>query len=44
MSHVLIAMNVPMEFGVGTIRFSLGKENTATEVDQVVRDLKGVIG
>lgn len=44
MSHVLIAMNVRMDVGVGTIRFSLGKENTATEVDQVVRDLKGVIG
>lgn len=41
-SHVLLAMGVPHEVAQGAIRVSLGKDNTAEEVDeflQVLRDL-----
>ena len=40
MSPVLAAMGAPTEVGVGTIRFSLGRTSTETEVDEVVRRLE----
>jgi cysteine desulfurase len=53
-SHVLVAMGVPRELAVGAIRFSLGRESTADDVDRVaevmpavvakVRQLAGVLG
>ena len=53
-SHVLVAMGVPRELALGAIRFSLGRESTADDVDRVaevmpavvakVRQLAGVLG
>jgi cysteine desulfurase len=53
-SHVLVAMGVPHELAVGTIRFSFGRESIAEDVDRVaelmpavvakVRKLAGVLG
>lgn len=39
-SHVLLAMNVPIELAHGSIRFSVGKHNTLKEIDTVVDELK----
>lgn len=39
-SHVIEAIHVPDEYAVGTIRFTLGRENTRQEVDQTLRSLK----
>lgn len=39
-SHVIEAIHVPDEYAVGTIRFTLGRENTRLEVDQTIRSLK----
>ncbi len=36
-SHVLTAMKVPLEFAMGTIRFSTGKNTTTDEIDQAVK-------
>jgi cysteine desulfurase len=35
-SHVLMAMGVPIRRAVGSLRFSLGEETTAAEVDHVI--------
>lgn len=43
-SHVLLAMGVPIEISHGTIRFSIGKHNTMSQIDYVVDKLKEVIG
>ncbi|MDA8098195.1 MAG: cysteine desulfurase family protein [Nitrospiraceae bacterium] len=39
-SHVLVAMGVPETLSRGTIRFSLGRETTEAEIDEVVQRLK----
>jgi len=39
MSHVLLAMGKSVEIGIGTIRFSLGSENTMAEIDAVIKAL-----
>jgi cysteine desulfurase len=36
-SSVLRAMDVPMEYAMGTVRFSVGKRNTAAEIDRAVQ-------
>ena len=36
-SHVLKAMNVPLDFAKGTIRFSTGKMTTVQEIDRAVQ-------
>ena len=38
-SHVLMAMGVPARIAQGTIRFSLGKDNTDDEIDFVIESL-----
>ena len=43
LSPVLQAMGVPARIGMGAIRFSLGRTTTAAEIDEVVKQLKGVI-
>jgi cysteine desulfurase len=53
-SHVLVAMGVPRDLALGAIRFSLGRESTAADVERVaevmptvvakVRKLAGVLG
>ena len=35
LSPVLAAMNVPLEIGMGAVRFSLGRYTTADEIDAV---------
>jgi cysteine desulfurase len=40
LSPVLKAMNVPEHVGMGAIRFSLGRNTTKEEIDQVVQALK----
>ena len=42
-SHVLAAMGVPTEVAQGSVRFSLGRGNTAEEVDAVVGVLKEAV-
>lgn len=42
-SHVLLAMNVPMKALRGAIRFSLSRENTAEDIDQVLQLLPEII-
>lgn len=42
-SHVLTAMGVPPEKAHGSLRFSLGKDNTKKDVDYVIKVLPGVI-
>lgn len=37
MSHVLTAMKVPVVWGMGTLRFSVGRPTTQEEVDEAVR-------
>lgn len=38
-SHVLQAMQVPMEFAVGTLRFSVGRGTMEAEIDFAVQEL-----
>ncbi|MEO7539725.1 MAG: aminotransferase class V-fold PLP-dependent enzyme, partial [Pyrinomonadaceae bacterium] len=42
-SPVLQAMNIPYSSAMGAIRFSLGRFNTAAEVDQVIEVLPGIV-
>ncbi|KAI4453195.1 cysteine desulfurylase family member [Holotrichia oblita] len=42
-SHVLLALGVPMATAHGSIRFSLGIENTKEEIDYTVDNLKSII-
>lgn len=38
-SHVLSAIHVPQEYAVGTIRISLGYENTKEEVEYIANSI-----
>ena len=42
-SHVLAAMNVPLSRSKGSLRFSLGIENTEEDVDQLLEKLPLII-
>ncbi len=42
-SHVLLAMGVPAAIAQGSVRFSLGAENTESEVDHVLEVLPGIV-
>jgi cysteine desulfurase len=42
-SHVLTAMGLSADEARGSIRFSLGKQNTAEEVDSVLAQVPGVV-
>ena len=42
-SHVLVAMGVDTALAQGSVRFSLGKENTKEEMDKVISVLPGII-
>ncbi len=42
-SHVLVAMGVPRELALGAIRFSLGRESTAADIDRVVEVMPAVV-
>lgn len=43
-SHVLKAIHLPEEWAKGTIRISLGKNNTENEVDEIVSALRKIVG
>jgi cysteine desulfurase len=42
-SHVLIAIGLSQESGHGSLRFSLSKNNTKEEIDQVIETLPAVV-
>ena len=42
-SHVLKAMGVPVEVAHGSIRFSLGRDNTEEEIDRVLEVFPGIV-
>jgi cysteine desulfurase len=42
-SHVLKAIGLPVELAKGSIRFSLGWDNTAEEMDKVIEVLPGIV-
>jgi len=42
-SHVLIACGVPLEQAASTLRFSLGAETTAAEIDYVLATLPAIV-
>jgi cysteine desulfurase len=42
-SHVLAAMGVPEDVARGALRFTLGEETTAAEIDALVEALPGVV-
>lgn len=43
LSHVIKAIDVPMEYARGTIRFSLSSDNTINQIDVTVNILKKLI-
>lgn len=43
-SHVLKAMKIPEEYARGTIRISLGKNNTSEEVNTIVTGIQKILG
>ena len=42
-SHVLRAMRVPLEFAMGTIRFSVGRNTTKEEIGRALIEIRSVI-
>jgi cysteine desulfurase len=42
-SHVLAAMGIEPSLAKGSVRFSLGRENTGAEVDRVLEVLPGIV-
>ncbi len=42
-SHVLLAMQVPVEIAHGSLRLTLGRENTDEDVDYVISILPGIV-
>jgi len=42
-SHVLKAIGLPIELAKGSVRFSLGWDNTAEEIDKVIDVLPGIV-
>lgn len=42
-SHVIESIRVPKEYAAGTIRFTLGEENTVKEIDKVMEILKAAV-
>ncbi len=43
LSAVLEAMAVPLEYAMGTIRFSVGRQTSAAEIDQALEEITAVI-
>lgn len=42
-SHVLLAMQIPLELALGSVRFSLGPSNTSEEVEKVLDVLPRIV-
>ncbi len=43
-SSVLEAMNVPLEYAMGTLRFSVGRFTTPSEIDRALDEITQVVG
>ena len=43
-SHVLKAMKIPEEYARGTIRISLGKDNTSDEISKIINCIHKILG
>jgi len=43
-SHVLLALGLPHEVAHGSLRLTLGRENTEAHVDRVIQVLPGIVG
>jgi cysteine desulfurase len=43
-SHVLLAMGLPMERASSAVRFSLGKQTTAKEIDDAAKAIERIVG
>ncbi|WP_434309190.1 cysteine desulfurase NifS [Hominifimenecus sp. rT4P-3] len=43
-SHVLMAIGLPHEIAHGSLRLTLGEENTKEEIDFVIENLKKIVG
>ncbi len=43
-SHVLVAMGVPLDWAMGTVRCSLGRSTTAEDIDYVVDSVEPLAG
>jgi cysteine desulfurase len=42
-SHVLVAMGIPVELAHGSLRLTLGKENTQEDIDTICEALPGIL-
>lgn len=42
-SHVLLALGIPVELAHGSLRLTLGKENTQQDIDTIVDALPGIL-
>ena len=42
-SHVLVAMGVPRELALGTLRFSLGHDTSEADVERAAAAFPGVV-
>ena len=42
-SHVLVAMGIPSDYARGTVRFSLGYENTDEEIEYVIAETVKIV-
>ncbi|HCI78233.1 MAG TPA: cysteine desulfurase NifS, partial [Ktedonobacter sp.] len=42
-SHVLLAMGIPTEWAQGSLRLTLGKDNTEEDIEKVIAILPGII-
>ncbi len=42
-SHVLVAMGIPVELAHGSLRLTLGKENTQEDIDAICAALPGIL-
>jgi cysteine desulfurase len=42
-SHVLVAMGIPRELALGTIRFSLGRDTTEADIERAMEVVPGVV-
>lgn len=43
-SHVIKAISVPEEYATGTIRISLGRDNTESDVDEIIKCFRKIMG
>lgn len=42
-SHVILALGVPKEFSHGSLRFTVGQDNTLDDIETVIKDLPPIV-